>query len=342
MTFSATFDQSVAGVDVFDFRLAATGTVVGTISQVSGSASYFITVTGISGDGTLGVNLVDDSSIHDLAGNVLSNSTGAFSIQPANTYSSFSANAVAVADFDHDGNLDVVAVDQSTGSAFQLFLGNGNGTLKTPKTLAGITRPDTALAGDFNGDGVPDLFESSPPAATIAVLLGNGNGTFKNPQTYGVDGNRNTKKVALADLNGDGKLDVVVTSYSNDISVFLGNGDGTLKPRVVDPNGHSEFVVISDVDRDGIPDLVVGNAIDNTVNLFVGIGDGTFRPPVGFTSNHPSGMALADFDGDGSPDLVTSDYSANVYVMHGNGNGTFGTAHRFPARASRVLSRPST
>ena len=336
ITYSVTFTEPVTGVDPTDFKLATTGTVAGTVSQVTGSGtSYTVTVSSIAGDGTLGLNLFDDNSIRDLAGNPLGSLATIQSMAPANNYATnLRTDTAAAADFDSDGKIDVAVTDSLT-STFGVLLGNGNGTLKPVKNLTGLDGADTILTADMNGDGIPDLIESSPVLGEIAVLLGNGNATFKPLKTYAVD--TRLTKIAIADHHGDGRLDVVATSYANEVSVFLGNGDGTLRPRTTLANGHSAFVLVADITGDGVPDLVVSNPRDNTglnfvgtISTFVGNGDGTFKPRTAFNAVYPAGFALGDVNGDGKLDLITSDYGMN----------SGGVVYRITSATATVRSNP--
>lgn len=150
---------------------------------------------------------------------------------------------------------------------------------------------------------------------------------------------------AVADLNGDGKIDLVVTNIGSgpvgSVSVLLGNGDGTFQSsNTYDSGGHEAyFVAIADVNRDGKPDLVVantcgdGSCTNGTISIFLGNGDGTFQPATTFSSGADGTftVAIADMNGDGKLDLVVSDqFGVNgdgvVGVLLGNGDGTFQSA----------------
>ena len=147
--------------------------------------------------------------------------------------------------------------------------------------------------------------------------------------------------VALADLNGDGKLDLVTANFgSGDVTVLIGNGNGGFAPAKMLAGGGGDFsVAVGDLNRDGKPDLAVANisSIANTVSVFLGDGSGGFGPAANYLTGgyNPRGVAIGDLDGDGNPDLaVTNEYSNTLSVLLGNGTGTFGTATTYATGTS--------
>src|SRR5260370_20006342 len=116
---------------------------------------------------------------------------------------------------------------------------------------------------------------------TVSILLGNGDGTFQPHVDYPVG--IGPYSVAVGDLNGDGKLDLVVANYPSvfTVSVLLGNGDGTFKPQVTYPVGRQPIsVAVADLNGDGKLDLAVADFTDGFVSVLLGNGDGTFQPSV--------------------------------------------------------------
>ena len=111
-----------------------------------------------------------------------------------------------------------------------VLLGNGDGTFQAQQTFATGYAPVSLALGDVNGDGKPDLAVANDYSGTVSVLLGNGDGTFQGQtqQTFATGGS--PESVALADLTGDGKSDLVVANDAdNNVSVLLGNGNGTFQ-----------------------------------------------------------------------------------------------------------------
>jgi hypothetical protein len=169
---------------------------------------------------------------------------------------------------------------------------------------------------------------------TISVLLGNGDGTFqpRTPYTVGAT----PRGVAVRDLSGDAKLDVVVAGNAGgpNVSVLLGNGDGTLgSPSTYGAGVNSSWVAAGDVNRDQKADLAVTNDGSDTVSVLRGNGNGTFAPKTDYgTGSSPYFVAIRDLDSDGAADLAIPNQSSDsVSVLPGNGDGTFQAKVDFPA-----------
>ncbi len=144
----------------------------------------------------------------------------------------------------------------------------------------------------------------------------------------------------IADLNGDGKLDLAITNIeSNNTSILLGNGDGTFQSPTNFPTGSFPVDIAAlDLNGDGPPDLVIGAANSNAVLVLFGNGNGTFQAPVSYpTGAGPQKIALADFNGDDKLDVITVDSNNRSYtVLRGNGDGTFQAAVTSPAKLNSL------
>jgi len=250
----------------------------------------------------------------------------------------YATSAVAAADFNGDGKLDLIVAAEYP----DLLLGNGDGTFQAAQQIP-VNNPMGAygiMAADLNHDGKLDFIVANVFVNGISVYLGNGDGTFQPEVDYMA--NPGQGAMALGDVNGDGALDVVLTNWAaKTATVLLGNGDGTFSPRVQLPalppyestNWIAEGALIADFNGDGKPDLLVTE--DNQAYFpneaaavfFPGNGDGTFGTAV---LNNLAGtvLATADFRGDGILDLVLST-NTGAGVALGNGNGTFGSVNRF-------------
>jgi Ca2+-binding RTX toxin-like protein len=182
---------------------------------------------------------------------------------------------------------------------------------------------------DLNGDGALDLVAGNYGNDTFSVLLGNGDGTFQ-PQTTFTAGagayDYGIQSMATADVNGDGKVDVIVGNNLNyNVTVMLGNGGGTFQPQKVFATGNNpNSVAVADLNGDGKLDIVTANTSDGTVSLLLGNGDGTFQPQKSFAAGPvTTSAALGDVNGDGKVDVVATNYTGGVSVLLGHGDGTF-------------------
>jgi subtilase family serine protease len=216
-----------------------------------------------------------------------------------------------VADFNHDGVLDIAAV-QYYPLQFSVAFGNGDGTFQTPVDYP-ITASDYSAyyiaGGDFNGDGSPDLVEANAYDNNLGVFLNNGDGTFSLKAYIN---SINAEWISVADVNGDGKADLLVANYGNlTMGVLLGNGDGTFKDEVNYPlDGYPQSLAVADMDGDGKLDVAVAYSYPSIgVGILKGKGDGTFGALVDYPTGQGSsdGVTVADLNGDGTPDLISSD-----------------------------------
>jgi hypothetical protein len=210
-----------------------------------------------------------------------------------------------------------------------VLLGNGDGTFQSPATyLCGGGGHSVAVA-DVNGDGKPDAVVANFDAVSgpVGVLLGNGDGSFQPVVLYD-SGGVNPWSVAVADVNGDGKPDLLVANrYSRNIGVLLGNGDGTFRRAVTYNSGGNwaVSVAVADVNGDGKPDLVVANE-DFTVGVLLGNGNGSFKAAVVYTSGgYPAeAVAVADVNGDGKLDVLVANQCSTANCEGNKGDGTVG------------------
>jgi hypothetical protein len=342
------------------------GTFQPAVTYASGGFSAeSVAVADVNGDGKVDISVantcVGDGGFNCTTGSVgvlLGNGDGTF--QTAISYNSdgTGASSVAVRDVNGDGKPDLLVANAcgNNGNAgcmigsVGVLLGNGNGTFRAAVNYpSGGYEPYSVAVGDVNGDGNPDLLvanrcvNSGNCNGVVAVLFGNGDGTFQPVLTYN-SGGYEAQSVAVADVNGDGKPDLVVANVCADsnctsggvVGVLLGNGDGTFKAAMSYGSGgqDAESVAVADVDGDGKLDLVVANG-DGSVGVLLGNGDGSFGTAITYGSGgtRASSVAVQDVNGDGYPDVVVANYCAgtdcakgSVGVLLGNGDGTFQAA----------------
>ncbi len=273
------------------------------------------------------------------------------------------ARQAVLEDVNGDGRADLlIAHSFSSGGSLRVHLNQGDGTFGAA-TMYDIGNQLQGLAlVDLNDDGHLDVvavdrspFYDGVTTRPVSVLLGNGDGTFGERTTYAT-GASAAHHMAVADVNNDGVMDLLVTYESSSdgrLSVLLGNGDGTFATALVSNVGRGpRQIATGDVDGDGMVDVVVarqsntasgGGAVTTTshqtnddaggVALLRGRGDGTFEDPVAIDTQHtsPTAVLLHDFDGDGRLDLVVAsqgqgevpDAVGGVSLLLGGGDGTF-------------------
>jgi hypothetical protein len=309
------------------------------------SNPYAVVVGDFDGDGNLDIAVTSfstpaslcSSQCQSLVSIFLGNGDGTFRPRMDFQTGGLTPLNMAVGDFNGDGKLDLVIDNaQVPSEAVSVLLGNGDGTFQPPVNYSTGGSPGPAAVGDFNGDGKADLAVVSMNlggvgGSTLSVFLNKGDGTFHAPVTYATGSTPSS--VVVADVNGDGKPDLVVLC-SGGVSVLLGNGDGTFQPHIDYTSSLSPGqLIVADLNGDGKPDvaLTVGS---QTLAIGFGNGDGTFQAPIYYVAEG-SGLVVGDFNGDKKPDLAVgggSEYPPQgfVSVLLNDGKGGFKAARSFP------------
>jgi hypothetical protein len=255
--------------------------------------------------------------------------------------------AVAVGDFNNDGNPDLVVANENSNTV-SVLLGTGNGTFRAAQTFAVDQGPVALAVADFNGDGKPDIVTANEGGYDVSLLVGNGDGTFQKAKNFSLPKIYKQPQlplsIAVGDFDGDGTPDPAVgavvpagqTSGSTQyieysVNIFLSNGSGNFNkvrtvtlPGAVD-NLPNDSIAVGDFNGDGKLDVLTAYTSGGyVIELLLGQGDGNFQAPQNVGSTHRTSLTVSDFNGDGKLDFVASDAATNsVIVFLGNGDGTF-------------------
>jgi uncharacterized protein (TIGR03437 family) len=281
---------------------------------------------------------------------LLGNGDGSF-ISPPVTQVGNSPLAFALAgDFNNDGKMDVVAMSQRINTLF-FFAGRGDSTFAAPVTTtlgATFNNAIGAIAGDFNGDGVPDLGVLT--SSGVSIALNQKNGTFQAMSQIYPAGNA-LGSIAVGDFNGDGKLDFASPICSTNggptaVHIYIGNGSGGFSDsQPFRLNYCPSGFLSADLNGDKRADLLsLNNAVPaagaySSVDVLLNLGAGGFANPKSYGLD-PNGfvvMTVGDVNGDGKPDIIAGSTATKPYTLStllNNGDGTFGN------RVASTLTAP--
>ncbi len=255
------------------------------------------------------------------------------------------SSELALADFDNDGNLDIL-----TGPNLRVLPGGGDGTFGA--SLVSTGSANDALVADFDGDGITDVVSTggniggAGAGSSVDVYRGKGDGTFEAFRNITIS-DRTPRPVAIADFDNDGRPDVALVHHlGRQLVIYRNAGDLTFvaSPGFTLTEIGPSFAAAGDLDGDGHLDVVTANDA-GTTSVFLGNGDATVQPGQTFSlastpctvfvdCPRPESVGIADVNLDGALDVVAAtSVTGGAAILLGDGEGGFGTLAFLAARA---------
>jgi hypothetical protein len=305
--------------------------------DTGGNDPWSLAVADLNGDGAPDIAVanfciwIGGTCSYTNVGVLLGRGDGTFEPVVAWNLGGNSASSVVVADVNGDGKPDILApVEGPSTFNVAILLGKGDGSFQSPRFAPTDGIATSIKVADINGDAAPDIVVAGyawdshgQSRGTVGVLRGNGDGTFQPVMTVdsGASPGGWANSVAVADLDGDGALDLAVANYPDSTTgVLLGNGDATFTSVVLYASG-APFAwseAVADVNADGKPDLIVGD-FAGTVGVLLGNGDGTFQNVAAYdVPADVTSVAASDVNGDGRPDLLVTRGNTTFSVLLNN------------------------
>jgi FG-GAP-like repeat len=348
----------LAGVDdensVFVLLGNGDGTFQSAVGYNAGNCAASVAAADFNHDGKIDL-VVGNTSCNsqqnvDAINVLLGNGNGTFQA-PVSYPAGGLVYAVAVADFNHDGKIDVAALSSQSNvtnsNVVGIFLGNGDGTLQsaTDYDVNSNSLLTELTIADFNGDGIPDV---ATGIGQVIVQLGNGTGGLKTSVAFG--GPPGSSYLAAGDLRGTGRADIIASSDTS-VGVLLSRPNGMFQAPLFFRTGNAPNKgTIADINGDGIEDLVVTHFGSNGANVTVSFGNGkggfgsaitTMVPS--YISANPVGVTAGDFNHDGKADLAvfsnTAAQTVTMGIYYGNGDGTFNSGPQYTVGNGNYFER---
>jgi hypothetical protein len=301
----------------------ATGVVTVTNAHNEGIFPVTVTATGPGGVSTKTFNLTVSASAACV--------NNINFIQFSSVPSGANPVAIAIGDFNADGNQDLASANSIDGNV-SIALGDGAGGFGAAVNFTVGTAPNAIVVGDFNSDGKQDLATANSGSGNVSILTGDGFGGFVATT---VAAGTNPTNLAVGDLDNDGDADLAITdTISDSILIRLGNGLGgfTVGTTIVETAGSApNSVAITDFNNDGNLDLAIANSSlsRQDVTIYFGTGVATFSAGPSVFASSPTSLSVGDFNNDGWQDFVVGSTGSSVTIGRNDGTGGFFFASSF-------------
>lgn len=236
---------------------------------------------------------------------------------------------MALDDYNNDGVVDVLL---TTDASAVYLAGKTNGSFAPAVTLPMPVAGNVGMVlGDFDGNGRPDIASLQPANGTVTLVFNDDPNGLTNATPFIYATGKNPRALAAADLNGDGRADLLVANANdNSVSLFLAGAGGYLQaPTAYATHTAPNGVVVGYFDSDAYPDVAVSNQNSNDVSILLGSASGGLSTATHYPCGPaPAGLVSADFNGDSKADLATFNRASNgnVALLLGNGDGTLQAA----------------
>ena len=295
-----------------------------------GTRSFFSGVTGdFNRDGRLDLARAESSSSGGIR---VSFGDGFGGFTSSTLFATDSGSqAVQTADFNGDGNSDLVGVN-TTANTVSVLLGDGDGGFQAALSYATGSNPQDVAIGDLNGDKILDLAVANYGDYTTSILFGKRGGSFDS-QTP-ISSLTGARYIKVADINQDGAVDIVRSAYGGgSVYINLNNGSGQFSAES-EYNSFSNTItslLVEDINGDGAPDVVGSTVFYGTLEALVSNRVGGFtESTLGLTGSVlPVNLGAADFNADGKVDLLLSDFGRSLQLWEGTASGSFNLATTF-------------
>lgn len=262
-------NQGANNVGVFFNTGNGTFVLSSTYSTGISSRPACVSVADLNNDSTPDIAVVNYGTNN--VGVLLNFGNGTFRSQISYSTGS-NPQAVFIGDINQDKKPDIVVGNYGSNNV-GVFFNNGNGTFRSQVSYSSGTssQPYSVFVADLNGDSNPDIIVANSGTDNVGVLFNYGNGTFSSQKLYSTGSNSSPYCIVVADMNLDGKLDIIVGNHDADnVGIFLNLGNGTFLSQKTFQVGSSPFcIAVADLNNDSKLDITVANLGADSIGVLL-------------------------------------------------------------------------